>query len=152
MMQARMPNVYKFAQGGYRGLQAVEDYLDGSRIPRKLLELVRIRASQINGCSVCVDLHSHRAHKAGERDERLWSVGAWRDTPFFTDAERAALALTEAITRITDNPGGVPDEVWNQAASHFADEDLAALVMAIASINAWNRINVTARLVAGTFR
>lgn len=147
-----MNNVYKLANGGYRGLNAVEDYINSSRIPRNLLELVRIRASQINGCSVCTDMHSHQAQKVGERDERLWSVAAWRDTPFFTDTERAALALTEAVTRIADKPDGVPDAVWDRAAAHFADEELAALVMAIASVNAWNRVNVTARLIAGTFR
>jgi AhpD family alkylhydroperoxidase len=151
-MEARMPNVYKLARGGYLGLTAVEDFLAEGRLPRNLLEIIRIRASQINGCSVCTDLHSHRARQAGESDERLWLLAAWRDTPFFTDAERAALALTEAITRIADDLGGVPDEVWEQATTHFVDEDLAALVMAIASVNAWNRINVTARLVAGTFR
>ncbi|MEV0109442.1 carboxymuconolactone decarboxylase family protein [Nocardia sp. NPDC050799] len=151
-MQARMSNVYKLARDGYRGLNAVEEYVNSSGIPRNLLELIRIRASQINGCSVCTDMHSHHAQKVGERDERLWSVATWRDTPFFTDTERAALALTEAVTRITDNSDGVPDEVWERATAHFADEELAALVTAIASVNAWNRINVTTRLVAGTFR
>lgn len=151
-MEARMPNVYKLARGGYLGLTAVEDSLAEGRLPRNLLELIRIRASQINGCSVCTDMHSHRARKEGESDQRLWSVATWRDTPFFSDAERAALALTEAITRVADNSGGVPDDVWRQASDHFGDEDLAALVMAIASVNAWNRINIAARLVAGTFR
>ncbi|WP_246003042.1 carboxymuconolactone decarboxylase family protein [Nocardia tenerifensis] len=147
-----MPNVYKLARGGYLGLKAVEDSLADSRLPRNLLELLRIRASQINGCSVCTDLHSHRARKEGESDERLWSVAAWRDTPFFSDTERAALALTEEMTRVADGSGGVPDDVWRQAAEHFAEEDLAALVMAIASVNAWNRINIATRLVAGNFR
>lgn len=151
-MQARMPNVYKLAAGGYRGLDAVEEYINNSGVPRNLLEVVRIRASQINGCSVCTDMHSHKAQSVGEGDERLWSVAAWRDAPFFTDAERAALALTEAVTRITDNPDGVPDEIWEEAAAHFADAELAALVTAIASVNAWNRINVATRLIAGSFR
>ncbi len=88
----------------------------------------------------------------GESDERLWSVAAWRDAPYFTDPERAALALAEAVTRIADNPGGVPDDVWDAAARHFAPDALAALVMAIASVNAWNRVNVAAGLVAGSFR
>lgn len=151
-MPARMKNVYKLAAGGYRGLNAVEEYVNDGGIPRGLLELMRIRASQINGCAVCIDMHSHKAQMVGESDERLWSVAAWRDTPFFTNAERAALALTETLTRIADDPGGVPDDIWDTAAAHFADEDLAVLVTAIASVNAWNRINVATRLVAGSFR
>lgn len=151
-MQERMPNVYALAAGGYQGLSAIENYINGSGVPRNILEIVRVRASQINGCSVCTDMHSHRAKKLGESDERLWSVAAWRDTPFFTDTERAALALTEAVTRIADNADGVPASVWADAAAHFADEELAVLVTAIASVNAWNRINVTVRLAAGGFR
>lgn len=151
-MSERMKNVYKLAAGGYRGLNAVEEYVNDSGIPRGLLELTRIRASQINGCAVCIDMHSYKARTVGESDERLWSVAAWRDTPFFTNGERAALALTEALTRIADNSGGVPDDIWDAAAAHFADDELAALVTAIASVNAWNRINVAARLVAGSFR
>ncbi|MEV6810035.1 hypothetical protein [Streptomyces sp. NPDC051132] len=96
-----------------------------------------------------VDLHAHRAHGAGESNERLWTVAAWRETSYFTDQERAALALTEAVTRIADNPDGVPDDIWNQAAQHFDAPILAALVMAIASANAGNRINVTTRRIAG---
>ncbi|NYI75961.1 AhpD family alkylhydroperoxidase [Nocardioides panzhihuensis] len=147
-----MKNVYKLSADGYRGLNAVEEYVNSSGIPRGLLELVRIRASQINGCAVCIDMHSRKARSVGESDERLWSVAAWRDTPFFTDAERAALALTEAITRIADNSEGVPDDSWDEAADHFEDAELAALVTAIASVNAWNRINVATRLNAGSFR
>ncbi|MEU0315409.1 carboxymuconolactone decarboxylase family protein [Nocardioides sp. NPDC006273] len=147
-----MKDVYKLSADGYRGLNAVEEYVNSSEIPRGLLELVRIRASQINGCAVCIDMHSRKARSVGESDERLWSVAAWRDTPFFTDAERAALALTEAITRIADSSVGVPDDSWDEATDHFTDAELAALVTAIASVNAWNRINVATRLVAGSFR
>lgn len=151
-MQARMSNVYKLAAGGYQAMAALENYLQDSSVPQQILELVRVRASQINGCGICVDMHSRDAQKAGESDERLWAVAAWREAPYFTDQERAALALTEAATRIADNPQGVPEEVWDQAACHFTDEALAALVMAIASINAWNRINVTTRQITGSFR
>ncbi|WP_063129323.1 carboxymuconolactone decarboxylase family protein [Nocardia fusca] len=151
-MQARMSNVYKLAAGGYRGLNAVEEYINNSGVPRGLLELVRIRASQINGCSVCTDMHSHHAQGVGESDERLWAVATWREAPFFTDTERAALALTEAVTRITDNPEGVPDNAWDEAGRSLRRRELAALVTAIASVNAWNRINVATRLVAGSFR
>ncbi|MCH1883366.1 carboxymuconolactone decarboxylase family protein [Agrococcus sp. ARC_14] len=147
-----MPNIYKLAADAHRGFSAVEVYVSSSGIPAGLLELVRIRASQINGCAVCTDMHSHRARRLGESDERLWSVAAWRDTPFFTDAERAALALTEAMTRIADNSAGVPDDAWHDVAAHFPDEEAAALVTAIASVNAWNRINVATRLTAGGFR
>jgi AhpD family alkylhydroperoxidase len=151
-MVARMKNVYKLAADGYRGLNAVEEYVNGSGMPRGLLELVRVRASQINACAVCTDMHSHKAQSVGESDERIWSVAAWRDTPYFSDAERAALALTEAITRIADNSAGVSDGTWEEASAHFPDEELATLVVAIASVNAWNRINVATRLTAGSFR
>jgi len=147
-----MANVYKRAGRGYQALSAMEEFLHESSAPDEVLELVRLRVSQINGCSVCVDLHSHRARETGETNERLWSVAAWRDTPFFTDRERAALALAEAVTRITDNPEGVPDDVWDTAARHFGPDALAALVMGIASVNAWNRVNVATKLVAGSFR
>lgn len=150
--QARMEHIYRAAGGGYQALSAMEEFLHGSSAPDDVLELVRLRVSQINGCSVCVDLHSHRASAAGESNERLWTVSAWRDTPFFTDRERAALALAEATTRIADNPDGVPDDVWQEAARQFDEAALAALVMAIASVNAWNRVNVAARLRAGAHR
>ncbi|MFI0980749.1 carboxymuconolactone decarboxylase family protein [Streptomyces sp. NPDC021093] len=152
LMQARMANVYRLAPGGYRALAAMERFLDDSGVPPHILELVRLRTGQINGCGTCVDLHAYRADKAGETTERLWAVAAWRDAPFFTPQERAALALAEAATRIADNPDGVPDEIWRQAAEHFDESSLAALVMAIASANAWNRINVATKQVAGSFR
>ncbi|WP_425551985.1 carboxymuconolactone decarboxylase family protein [Fodinicola feengrottensis] len=129
----------------------LEAYLAQSRVPHSTLELVKLRASQINGCGFCVDMHSHDAKKAGETDERLFAVAAWRDTPFFTGHERAALALTEAATRLPDGDG-VADEVWAAAADHFDEGALADLVMAIAAINAWNRINVTTRNLAGSLR
>ncbi|WP_192774575.1 carboxymuconolactone decarboxylase family protein [Nonomuraea africana] len=120
--------------------------------PEQVLELVRLRASQINGCGICVDMHAYQARQAGESEERLWAVAAWRDAPYFTEAERAALALAEAVTRIADNPAGVPDEVWDRAAEFFDDRALAVLLMAIAAVNAWNRINVATRQVAGSHR
>lgn len=143
-MQARM-NVMKPAAAGYKAMLALESYVNGSGVPQRTLELVRLRVSQINGCAFCVNMHAGDAKKAGETDERLWSVAAWREAPYYTDEERAALALAEAATRIGDNPAGVPDDVWNDAADHYDEETLAGLVMAIASINAWNRINVTVR-------
>ncbi|RJL20390.1 carboxymuconolactone decarboxylase family protein [Bailinhaonella thermotolerans] len=143
-MQARM-DVQKAAPEGYQALIALETYIARSGVPHSTLELVRLRASQINGCGFCVDMHSRDAKRAGETDERLWAVAAWRESPYFTDEERAALALTEAATRLADNPHGVPDEVWDEAADHYDEEALAAIVMTITAINAWNRINVTVR-------
>ncbi|WP_248958085.1 carboxymuconolactone decarboxylase family protein [Sphaerisporangium perillae] len=151
-MQSRMDNFAKVAAKGYRAMLDVGAYVARSGIPHATLELVKIRASQINGCGFCLDMHGHDAKKAGETDERLFTVAAWREAPYFTPEERAALALTEAATRIADNPHGVPDEVWDEAADHYDEEQLAALVMAIAEINAWNRVNVTIRGVAGSHR
>ena len=116
---------------------------------RTALGLVELRASQINGCSVCVDMHARQVRQAGETDERLFTVAAWRDAPYFSDAERAALAFTEAVTRICDRADPVPDEVWNEAVRHYDEQALAALILAIATINVWNRLNVTTRQVAG---
>src|SRR5690606_42152831 len=117
-----------------------------------LLELVNLRASQINGCSVCVDGHWRRARRHGESDERLFAVGACREAPYFTDAERAALALTEAVTRLADREDAVPDDVWSAAAAHYDEKQLAALLLAIASINVWHRVNAATRHVAGSWR
>jgi AhpD family alkylhydroperoxidase len=121
-------------------------------LPEKLLELVHLRASQINGCSVCVDMHPKLAKRAGETDERLFCVAAWRDAPYFTEAERAALALTEAVTRLSDREDPVPDAVWNEADKHFDEHALAALVLAIAAINVWNRLNVAVRQPVGAWK
>ena len=114
-----------------------------------LLELISLRASQINGCGVCAVQHPRLARKLGETDDRLFALAAWRDAPYFTDAERAALALTEATTRLSDTADPVPDEIWDEAARHYDERALAALVLAIAGINVWNRLNVATRQVAG---
>ena len=108
-----------------------------------------MRASQINGCGVCVDMHPRLMKQIGETDERLFAVSAWRDAPYFNDAERAALALTEATTRLSDREDPVPDAVWNEAARHYSEAELAALVLAIAIINVFNRVNVATRQIAG---
>jgi AhpD family alkylhydroperoxidase len=118
-------------------------------LPYVTQKLVQLRASQINGCSVCVDMHARELRKAGEKDERIFAVSAWRDTPWFSEPERAALALTEAVTRLADREDPVPDEVWNEAAKHHDPPALAALLMQIALINVWNRLNVPIRQVAG---
>ncbi|WP_461035862.1 carboxymuconolactone decarboxylase family protein [Streptomyces mayteni] len=130
-------------------MMALEAYVRSTPLPDAVKELVKLRVSQINGCGYCVDMHAKEAKQAGETDERLFSVAAWREAPYYSDAERAALALAESATRIADNPEGVPAEVWDEATKHYDEEQLAGLVMAIAAINAWNRLNVTLRQPAG---
>jgi AhpD family alkylhydroperoxidase len=132
-----------------QALFALNKATEKGGVPSKTIGLVQLRASQINGCSVCIDLHARDLKKAGETDDRLFAVAAWRDAPYFTDAERAALALGEAVTRLSDRPDPVPDEVWEEAARHFDERALAALITAIAVINVWNRLNVATRQVAG---
>ncbi|MGQ4271194.1 carboxymuconolactone decarboxylase family protein [Nocardiopsis changdeensis] len=133
-------------------LAAVGRALDESPLSNVTRELVLLRASQINGCGVCVDMHTKDAEHAGETSTRLHLVSAWREATVFTDAERAALELTEHATRIADAAGGVPDEVWDNAAAHYGEEELTALVTAIAVINAANRLNVITRQPAGGYR
>ena len=118
-------------------------------VPPHALLFMQLRASQINGCGFCVDMHARELRQGGEREERIAAVGAWRDTPYFNDAERAALALTEAATRLADREEAVSDAVWNEAARHYGEKDLAALVLNIAIINFWNRLNATTHQVAG---
>jgi AhpD family alkylhydroperoxidase len=129
-------------------LQALAKSTENGSVPPRTLRLVHLRASQINGCSVCVDL-DRRFAKASDTDERLFTVSAWRDAPYFTDAERAALALTEAVTRLADRPDPVPDELWKEAARHYDERALATLILAIVNTNTWNRLNVATRQIAG---
>jgi AhpD family alkylhydroperoxidase len=149
MMQARMKNPAMIIPDAMQALQALAKTMEQGGVPPRTLGLVHLRASQINGCSACVDGGSRGAKKAGETDERLFAVAAWRETSYFTDAERAALALTEAVTRLSDRPDPVPDEIWDEAARHYDEPALAALILAIATVNVWNRLNVTTRQVAG---
>jgi len=132
-------------------LQALGASVGRSTVPSRTIDLVNLRASQINGCGVCMLGDAVGAKKRGETDERLWVVAGWRDAPLFSDAERAALALTEAITRLSDRADPVPDDIWEDAARHYDEEELAALVLAIANINLWNRLNVATRQVAGAY-
>jgi len=133
-----------------QALQALGASVEKSGVPRRTLELVHLRASQINGCSLCVDMHARSAKKSGETDERLFALAAWREAPYFTDAERAALALTEVVTRLDDSADPVPDEIWDEVSRHYDEPVLAALIIAIANVNLWNRLNVTTRQVAGS--
>ena len=148
-MQARLNNPAMLIPGAMEAIQGLAAVVEKSGVPVKIRELAHLRASQINGCSVCVDLHSRMLKKEGETDERQFVVAAWRDAPYFTEAERAALALTEAVTRLSDREDPVPDAVWNEAARHFEERQLAGLVLSIAMINVWNRLNVATRQVAG---
>jgi AhpD family alkylhydroperoxidase len=132
-----------------KALQMIRSAAEKGGVPPLTLGLIEMRASQINGCAVCVDMHARMQKHAGETDERLFAVSAWRDAPYFTDAERAALALTEALTRIADRSDPVPDEVWNDAKRHYDEKALAAILLAISGINVWNRLNVATRQVAG---
>jgi len=152
MMEARMKNPAMIVPGAMQAFQALNASVEKSGVPHQTLGLIHLRASQINGCGVCLDMHARLLKKADETDERLFTVAAWRDTPYFTDAERAALALTEAMTRLNDRPDAVPDEIWNEAARHYDEKALAALVLSIALINVWNRLNVATRQVAGAVR
>ncbi|MFV2176178.1 carboxymuconolactone decarboxylase family protein [Actinomadura sp. LOL_016] len=132
-------------------LQSAAKVVADSALPAATQELVKIRASQINGCGVCTDMHTKDAAHAGETAVRINLVAAWREATVFTDAERAALALTEQATRLADGTG-VTDEVWADAAEHYDEDQLAALVSQIAVINAWNRMNVIIRQPAGDYR
>ncbi len=149
-MHARMSNPVLIVPGAMEALRALSNSAVQRGVPSRTLDLVHLRASQINGCSVCVDMHARDLKKGGETDERLFAVAAWRDAPYFTDTERAALALTEAVTRLSDRADPVPDEIWDEAARHYDEPALGALVIAIASVNVWNRLNVTTRQVAGS--
>ncbi|MEP6730509.1 MAG: carboxymuconolactone decarboxylase family protein [bacterium] len=148
-MQARIGNPAMIVPNAMRALQALGKAVLDCGIPPKTVELINLRASQINGCAVCAVHHPRIARKLGETDDRLFAVATWRDTPYFTDAERAALALTEATTRMCDRADPVPDEIWREAALHYDECALAALVIAISNINVWNRINVATKQVAG---
>jgi AhpD family alkylhydroperoxidase len=138
------------AGAAYKAMAGLDGFVARSTLPKPLLELVRLRASQINGCVYCVDMHSSDAKQAGESDARLHAVAVWREAPFFTGQERAALAFTEAATRLS--AGDVTDEVWAEAAEFFAEPELAALVVAVATINAWNRMGVATRMTPESYK
>lgn len=136
-------NISKVAPQAYDAMLELEKYLPTSGLDKKLFELIKTRASQINGCAYCINMHVRDAQQIGETSQRLFLLDAWRETDLFTEKERAALALTEAITLITN--GHVPDDVYHAAASKMTDPELAAVIMSIVTINAWNRIAITSR-------
>ncbi|MFD4411957.1 carboxymuconolactone decarboxylase family protein [Streptomyces sp. NPDC058476] len=150
-MQARMKNPAMILPGAMESIQGLYKATSKGGVPQQTLELVHLRASQINGCSACVDAGARGGRKAGLTDERLWSVAAWREAPFYSEAERAALALAEEMTRLNDRSGdAVSDEVWDEVADHYDEQQLAALILWIATTNFFNRLNATIKEPAGT--
>lgn len=150
-MQPRMQNPAQVLDGANKAIFGLIKATQQTDVPESTLGLVHLRASQINGCSFCVDSGVKSAKKNGESDERLHAVAAWRETPYFTDAERAALALAESVTRLADRPDAVSDEVWEDAAKHYDERELAALVLYIATTNLFNRLNASTRQAAGSW-
>jgi len=150
-MQARMKNPALVIPAAMHAITALHSTTHNGAVAESTLALVHLRASQINSCSACVHSGATDAAKAGETAERLATVAAWREAPFFTDAERAALALTEAVTRLSDRPAPVPDEVWTTATHHFDEAAMAALILTIATTNLFNRLNLSTRQVAGAW-
>jgi AhpD family alkylhydroperoxidase len=148
-MQPRIKSPAWTLPGARDAFLTVVKATENCGVPRTILELVNVRVGQINGCSVCVDGHSRLLKKLGESDARIFALGAWRDAPYYTEAERAALALAEATTRLGDRTDAVPDDVWNEASRHFSDAELGGLVMSIALANLWNRLNAATRQVSG---
>lgn len=145
---SRMANPVMLVEGSMEALHELHKTIIRARIGIDL-ELVNLRASQINGCGVCTDMHARALRERGESEERVWSVAAWRESPYFTAPERAALALTEALTRIADVPDPVGDELWAECQEHFDETQLSGLILSISAINVWNRTNVATRQLAG---
>ncbi|MBE7382627.1 MAG: carboxymuconolactone decarboxylase family protein [Leptolyngbya sp. SIO1E4] len=134
----------------YQAMMGLERYVRKSGLDKSLIELIKVRASQINGCAFCIDMHTKDARNAGETEQRLYALNAWEETPFFTPPERAALALTEVVTHIGEQ--GVSDEMYEHVSRYFTPVQITQLLMAIVTINAWNRIAITTRLVPGSYQ
>src|SRR4029079_11131134 len=147
-MKVRL-NYGRVAGGVYEAMDALERYVGACGLEESLLHLVRLRASQVNGCAYCLDMHWKDLRALGESEQRLYSLDAWRECPYYTDRERAALAWAEAVTLITD--GHAPDDVYESARAHFSEKELADLTLAVAAINAWNRLSIAPRLDPGTY-
>lgn len=143
-------NYSKIAPAALTAMLGLEKYAANSGLEHSLYELVKTRASQINGCAYCLDMHTKDARKAGETEQRLYALSAWRETPFYTERERAALAWTEALTLISEND--VPDLLYEATRKHFDEKEMVALTMAIITINGWNRLAISFRTVPGTYQ
>ena len=151
-LRPRIKNPVAILPDAMPPIQALMAVTHNGSVPEAVLQLSHLRASQINGCGFCVDIGSRHAKEQGETDVRLFGVAAWRESPYFTNAERAALALTEAVTRIADRPDPVPDEIWDDAAKYFDERALATLLLAISVTNVFNRCNVATRQLAGSWK
>lgn len=147
-MQSRM-DLRKTNVAAYQALLHLERYVRESGISLTLLELIKIRASQLNGCAFCIDMHTKDARHNGETEQRIYALSAWRETPFFTPQERAVLAFTEAVTLIAHH--SVSDEIYNEVSRYFSPKEIASLLMAIVTINGWNRIAITTRMLPGSY-
>jgi len=139
----------KVAPGAYKAMLGLEEYLHGCGLEAPLLDLIKLRASQVNGCAYCIDMHWKDLRAAGETEQRLYGLDAWEESPYYSDRERAALVWTEAVTNIRD--GHVRDEVYENVRNHFSEKELANLTLAVAAINAWNRLAIAARTEAGNY-
>ena len=149
-MKARVDFVKVLMPKAMQALNPIAKYVNNSGLDHKLLELVKMRTSQLNGCAYCIDMHSKDARAAGETEQRLYLLDAWRETPLYTERERAALEWTEAVTRVAD--GHVPDEVYAGAREHFSEEELVDLTIAVIATNGWNRLNIAFRPEVGGYR
>ena len=147
-MKQRM-NIATAAPGGYQAMLGLEKYLHECGLEERLLLLIKLRASEINGCAYCIDMHWKDARALGETEQRLYGLGAWEESPYYTDRERAALLWTESITQLTQ--GHVPDSVYAAVKPHFSEKELVDLTLAVATINAWNRIVISSRTVPGGY-
>jgi AhpD family alkylhydroperoxidase len=148
-MQARMTHPVMVLPDAMKALLALSNAAQSATVAPTTHQLIHLRVSQINGCSVCVDMHARELKNLNEKDERIWGVGAWRESPMFTSAERAALDLAEHVTRLADKFDAVPDHVWDEAADHYDEQELSSLLISIASINVWNRLNAATRQPVG---
>jgi AhpD family alkylhydroperoxidase len=140
----------KAAPGAYKAMAGLEAYLAHCSLEKPLIELVKMRASQMNGCAFCIDMHSKDARAAGETEQRLYALNAWHETPFYSERERAALAWTEALTFVHENH--VPDDLFAEVRRHFNETEITDLTLVVATINAWNRIAISFRIVPGSYQ
>lgn len=150
-MEPRMQHPVMVVPGAMQSLQRLSKAAAETGVPFATLKMVELRASQINGCSFCVEMHSRELREAGESEQRIATVAAWREAPWFSDAERAALALTEAVTRIADRPETITDQLWADAAVHYDEKQLSGLLLDIGAINVWNRLNAAVHQPAGAY-
>ena len=143
-------NIMSLNPGAMNAMFGLGKYLSKTALDKKLLDLINLRVSQINGCAYCIDMHWKDLRAAGENEQRLYGLDAWRESPYYTEQERAALAWAEAVTRVSETH--VPDEVFEEAKRHFNDQDLADLTLNVVAINGWNRLNIAFRNEAGTYQ